>query len=52
MANKSKRVGFAITTTQYEQWKEEAEKKGMTLSAFVRHATDVYVSFLKKSKKS
>lgn len=46
--HKSEKIGFMVTPAMYDRWNEWAERKDMTLSAFVRYATEYYIRSCEK----
>lgn len=50
--SKDKRITFAISEEQEEEWKQIADSQGRSLSAFIRYAVSIYIMFLKKSMKN
>lgn len=54
MAKKDKKIMVSVTQDQYDLWKNEADKKEISIPEFIRRAVTVYIKMLEKynSKKS
>lgn len=50
--NKTSRINLTVTDKQYEEWREFAEKSGLTLPAFIRFCVSSYVKAVKKFQNS
>lgn len=46
------RVLLALTPAQKQDWQEEANRQGVSLSALIRHAMAEYMDTLGRAKKS
>lgn len=47
----SKQINVTIPDATYSQLKELANQKGMSMSAFVRHCVQVYITAMKNKEK-
>jgi hypothetical protein len=47
---REKKVSIVLTPKQYEEWREESEKRDMTMAAFVRYCVHFYLTTLKRYK--
>lgn len=45
---KDKKIMVSVTQDQYDFWKEEAEKREISLPEFIRRAVTVYLSMIEK----
>ena len=45
---KDKKIMVSVTQDQYDFWKDEAEKREISLPEFIRRAVTVYLSMVEK----
>ena len=45
---KDKKIMVSVTQDQYEFWKDEAEKREISLPEFIRRAVTIYLSMVEK----
>ncbi len=52
MPKKDRRVTVPLTDSQFELWKEWADRKEISLPEFIRRAVTIYIKMLDKYKNS
>ena len=48
MPKKDKKIMVSVTQDQYDLWKDEADKKEISIPEFIRRAVTVYIKMLEK----